>query len=79
MRFALAAAVFAVASVVSTSFAHAQIAYQTQLATTTNLFQAIGGDLVQTALVIIGIVMGISVFIFVVFWGWRRLRRAMNG
>jgi len=75
----LLAAVAVVGYLASAVMASAQVTYTTQLATTTALFAAIGYDLLQTAVVIIGITMGIAVFIFVVFWGWRRLRRAMNG
>lgn len=61
------------------SKAHAAIEYTSQLATTTDFFQAVGYDLTQSAVVVIGIVMGIAVFIFVVFWGWRKLKRSMKG
>jgi len=75
-RLMLAAvAVFAsVGTLFSASFAHAQIAYESQLATTTALFQEVGGDLLQTALIILGIVLGIAVLIFGVKWGWKKLK-----
>jgi len=70
----------AVAAVFAPALAFADITYQTQLATTTALFGAIAGDLLQTAVVIIGLVMGIAVFIFLVFWGWRKLKsKGMKG
>jgi len=61
------------------SQAHAAIEYTSQTASTTELFGLVGSDLMDSAGVVIGIVMGIAVFIFVVFWGWRRLKRAMKG
>jgi len=48
--------------------------YQSQLATTTAFFQDVGYDLLQTALVILGIVVGIAVLIFSIKWGWRKLK-----
>jgi len=64
-----AAAMFALAGSAS-----AAIYYESQLATTTALFGEVGQDLLATALVILGIVLGIAVLIFSVKWGWKKLK-----
>jgi len=52
----------------------ADIVYESQISTTTSLFQSVAGDLLRTALVILGLVLGIAVLIFSVKWGWRKLK-----
>jgi len=69
------AMVAAFVSLFAAGSASASVSYSSQLATTTDLFQQVGGDLMSSAVVVIGIVFGIAVFIFVAFWGWNKLKR----
>lgn len=55
--------------------ASAQITYESQLATTTALGTAIAGDVMQTVVVGIGLVIGIAVFSAGVLFIWRMIRR----
>jgi len=53
--------------------------YVSQLATTTALAQAISGDLLQTAIMGIGLVLGIAVFMVGVGFVWRKLKSKALG
>jgi len=53
--------------------------YESQLATTTALVGAIGADLLQTAVVVIGVVLGIAVFLVGVGFAWRKLKQKAVG
>jgi len=55
------------------------IEYTSQVATTTALLQQIGGDLLTTVGIAIGIVLGIAVFIVGVGFGWRKLKQKAVG
>lgn len=62
------------AAVAAPIAAFADIDYESQSATTTALIKAIGGDLLTQAVVVIGVVMGIAVLIYLVRWGWGKLK-----
>lgn len=53
--------------------------YESQLATTTELVGAIGADLLSTAVMAIGIVLGIAVFLVGVGFAWRKLKAKAVG
>lgn len=53
--------------------------YHSQIATTTQVVKDVGGDILLTVVVVIGIVAGIFVLIVGVKWGFKKLRKAMNG
>lgn len=51
-----------------------EINYTSQSATTSAMIAAVGGDLMSSAVTVVGSVMGIAVFLFLVFWAWRKYR-----
>jgi len=53
--------------------------YESQIATTTQIAQDIGGDALTTVSVVIGIVLGIAVFMVGVAFAWRKIRRYVTG
>jgi len=76
-RFLLKAGIVASALAPIASFA--QVTYNSQLATTTTLMTAIGNDVMSTVIVVIGIVLGIVVFLSLVGYGWRQLQKRVTG
>jgi len=48
--------------------------YESQLGSTTAIFTALGGDVLNTFFVGIGIVLGIAVLVGGVMWGWRKFK-----
>jgi len=55
------------------------MSYESQLATTTALIQAVGLDLLQTALIAVGVVLGIAVLLVGIGYTWRKLRSKATG
>jgi len=53
--------------------------YVSQLASTTELVTAIGGDVLATVGVVVGIVLGVAVFSVGVSFGWRKLKQYALG
>lgn len=53
--------------------------YESQLATTTALVQAIGFDLRDTAIMVVGVVLGIAVLLVGVGYAWRKLKSKAVG
>lgn len=61
------------------SQASADITYTSQIATTTALVGAIGGDLLQTVSMAIGVVLGIAVLLVGIGYAWRKLKSKAVG
>lgn len=53
--------------------------YSSQIATTTQVAQDIGGDVLTTVAVVIGIVLGTAVFMVGVAFAWRKLQKYVTG
>lgn len=53
--------------------------YESQLATTTEIVGAIGSDLLATAVMAIGVVLGIAVLLVGVGYAWRKLKSKAVG
>jgi len=53
--------------------------YTSQLSTTTTIVGNIGGDLLQTATMAIGVVLGIAVLLVGVGYAWRKLKSKAVG
>jgi len=53
--------------------------YDSQIGTTTEVLRDVAGDVLLTVVVIIGIVAGLWVLIVGVKWGFKKIRKGMNG
>jgi len=63
----------------STGTAHAQYVYTSQISTTTRLAQDVGGDLVTTVVVVIGIIAGLFVLMVGAGFIFRKTKKYVTG